>query len=97
MKINPIGIPTYMTVKRRIDNIGGVFAKTSGFPSGDELTLSPEVLIFSKVFAAVKEAREAAPVSEQARVSDIASRIADGSYHVDSGAVASSILGDLDG
>lgn len=97
MKINPAGIPNYVTGKRRINSFDKAYTKTSGFPSGDELTLSADVLSFSKVFAAVKETYPAASASEPARVSDIASRIADRSYFVDSETIASSILGDMYG
>ena len=97
MKINPTGAPNYIAGGRRVCSTYEAQTKDSGFSSGDELTMSADVLSFSRVFAAVKEANLAASASEPTRVSDIASRIADGSYLVDSEAIAASILGDTYG
>ena len=95
MKINPTGTSNYITGARRVGNIGDAYKELSPLSSGDELAVSADALSFSKVFAAVKETNLAASVSLPARVSDIAARISDGSYHVDSEELAASILGDL--
>lgn len=94
MKINPTGVPNYVTGKRRTGAAGEAFTKRHSVSSGDELTLSSDSLSFTKVFAAVKEANRTASAADPGRLSDIAARIADGTYYVDSELLASSILGD---
>ena len=95
MKINPTGASNYIAGARRTGNIFDAYNVLSDLPSGDELAVSADALSFSKVFAAVKEANLAASASLPSRISDIASQIADGSYHVGSEELAASILGDL--
>ena len=95
MKINPTGAPNFIAWKRKLGNIGEAAATSSSFPVSDELSVSADMLSFAKVFAAVKESNLASSASEPSRVSDIAARIADGSYLVDSKTLASSILGDI--
>ena len=96
MKIYPTGAPNYIAWKRKNNSVDKAAVTSSGFPSGDELTMSADVLSFAKIFAAVKEANLASSATEPARVSEIAAQIADGSYLISSEAVASSIFGDMD-
>ena len=95
MKINGAGAANYVTGARRKGNIGDLYNTLSNSMSGDEIAVSAEAMSFSKVFAAVKEGRSAYHASEPALVTDIASRVADGSYRVDSEDIVSNILGDL--
>ena len=95
MKINGTGAANYITGTRRKNNIGDLYNSISGLTGGDELAVSTEAMSFSKVFAAIKEGLPAHSASDSSLISDITSRLADGSYIVDSETLVSSLLGDL--
>lgn len=96
MKINPIGNTGPVSSSYRTNKVSA-YMNTQSTMRADEATLSDEAISFSKIFA---EAREAASVREEdnaARIAELKQQVQDGTYSVDSGALADSILGDLFG
>lgn len=93
MKINPIissnVIQSYGAGKIRSTE------RTASAYGSDEVSFSKEALSFSKLMSELKEQVEVSGADRQERIDELKTAVQNGSYRVDSGRVADSILGYL--
>lgn len=91
MKINAVGSPNYIS---KVQKAPAAYAKGDIAVPRDEASISAKAASFSKVFAAIKDADDMHGTS-QARIDELRQQIQDGSYSVDSGTLADSLIGSL--
>lgn len=97
MKINPTGVPNYISGKQRSKYIDFEASPLSSFPTDDAISLSEDAMSFAKVLAAARETYSANAAGSAERVSSLREQIAAGTYRIDSETIAGSIIGELYG
>ena len=91
MKINPVSNPNILRSYQAAKHVSRMV------PTGgklDEVSFSEEAITFSRVMAEMKEEMrpEVRSQEEKSRIEEIASRVRNGTYKVESAAVAEKIL-----
>lgn len=83
---SPVHVSTGRTVKRAGDSDSAVKSSGAGSSSGTQITDSARTL------AALEQTVRDLPAIDEARVEQVAARLADGSYQIDSGRIADKLL-----
>lgn len=96
MKINstPSGNANFINGSYRAAKVSA-YKTEQRMPGSDEALLSNEAVSFSRIFAEAREAADVRSPEELFRVADIKQQVQSGTYNVDSGEVADSILGSI--
>jgi flagellar biosynthesis anti-sigma factor FlgM len=89
MKINPISNPNIL---KSYQSTKATAERTQLMGGKDEVSFSPEALEFSKALAAAREVLETRTPAEASHIANITNTVREGTYRIDSEAVAEKIL-----